>query len=324
MLDLHRLQSSLPFTLAWLAVAGSLSCRLVTGQPRAPTESPQASTPLLTDTPSIPTAAIPPTPTYTPSPPTPPGDLSGMEGFRNFAVQIQDALERQDTSFFGAWAVEDQVTCLGDELLGPCAGQPPGTVLRGVPSGIAETDAIAYLVLDEYVARLQAWFEMAMPSEKDQYGSGSLTLYAIAHQYGDNPLVPFAGETYQAILTGIFATETAPMRQARILYFEFWEGSWRLVADLFAPIPQTAARWLSGECQWCYDEWQTWNAAEPPPTPFVNLAGPDVSFHGISFSIPPELGDRVFARASEWPSSLEFFFAPQGDCRKVGCVDPHC
>jgi hypothetical protein len=71
----------------------------------------------------------------------------------------------------------------------------------------------------------------------------------------------------------------------------------------------------------------------PPPTPSATpkatltstereLEGPDVSYHGISFTVDPVLGDAVFAdtAASGPPGYAEFSFAPGGWCRATGCV----
>jgi hypothetical protein len=54
------------------------------------------------------------------------------------------------------------------------------------------------------------------------------------------------------------------------------------------------------------------------------LEGPDVSYHGISFTVDPVLGDAVFAdTASDSPGYAQFSFAPDGWCRAVGCVIVH-
>ncbi len=70
----------------------------------------------------------------------------------------------------------------------------------------------------------------------------------------------------------------------------------------------------------------------PPPTPSATpkatltpterrLEGPDVSYHGISFTVDPVLGDAVFAdTASDSPGYAQFSFAPDGWCRATGCV----
>jgi len=66
----------------------------------------------------------------------------------------------------------------------------------------------------------------------------------------------------------------------------------------------------------------------PPTTPTITptataltLGGPNISYNGISFTIDPILGDRVFARiAPASPGYTEFSFAPGTRCQVVGCV----
>jgi hypothetical protein len=51
------------------------------------------------------------------------------------------------------------------------------------------------------------------------------------------------------------------------------------------------------------------------------LEGPDISYHGISFTVDPVLGEAVFAdTASGPPGYAEFSFAPGARCRATGCV----
>ncbi len=54
------------------------------------------------------------------------------------------------------------------------------------------------------------------------------------------------------------------------------------------------------------------------------MEGPNVFYHGISFTVDPALGDAVFAdTASDSPGYAQFSFAPDGWCRAVGCVIVH-
>ncbi len=213
-----------------------------------------ATEPTLTPEPR-PTAIL--TPRDTPEAPAPPSESAGREGFRAFAVLIEGALAESDGSFFAERGVEEEMTCAGDEQLGPCFGLPAGTVLTGIPGATAQSDAFALFTPSEYAAMLEDWFADARPDLSDEYGGGGLTLYALAHQPADGG----GEEAHQAVVTGIFTSGPDAFRQARILSFQFLDEQWRFTRELFATVPQTAADWLSGECDLCYDQWERWEGA---------------------------------------------------------------
>jgi hypothetical protein len=195
-----------------------------------------------------------PRPTATPETLAPPSESGGMEGFRAFAVLIEEALAESDGSFFAERGVEEEMTCAGDEQLGPCFDLPAGTVLTGIPGATAQSDAFALFTPSEYAAMLEAWFADARPDLSDEYGGGGLTLYALAHQPADGG----DEEAHQAVVTGIFTSGPDAFRQARILSLQFLDERWWFTRELFATVPQTAADWLSGECDECYDQWERW------------------------------------------------------------------
>ncbi len=216
--------------------------------------------PFLAETSPTPTVEVTPTPQPTPTPvpetPTPPPECDGMDCFRAFAVLIEGALAENDASFFADRGVEDEITCVGDEMLGPCMDQPAGTVVRGIPFGVAQSEG-TFLSPGDYAAMLADWFADARPDLSDEYGGGGLALYALAH----TPTDAMGEGAYQAIVTGIFDSGPDAFRQARILSFQFLDGSWRLTFELFAGAPFTADPYLSGECSECYDYWERWEGA---------------------------------------------------------------
>lgn len=203
------------------------------------------------------TSAPAPTPTAAPETPTPEGECDGMGCFRAFAPLIDAALAAGDGSFFADRGLEDELTCAGDEQLGPCVDRAAGTVLRGIPGGVAQSDAFALFPPDKYALMLADWFVEARPDLSDDYGSGALTLYALAY----HPAAEGSEEAYQAIVTGIFSSGPDALRQARVLSFRFVDGSWRLTGELVASVPQTADPYLSGDCDFCYDDWERWEGA---------------------------------------------------------------
>lgn len=213
--------------------------------------------PFLLETSPTPTAetSVTPdlTPTAAPGTPTPP-ESGGTDGFRAFAALVVSALADGDASFISARAVEDELTCVGDEQLGPCLGLLPGTVLRGIPSATAQSDPSTLLTTDQYAATLLDWSSRAKPDVSDGYGSGALVLHALTHQ----PASANREEAYQAVVTGIFTISDSNFRQARILSFQLLDGNWRLTRELFDTVPGTVADWLSGDCDKCYDHWERW------------------------------------------------------------------
>ena len=204
-----------------------------------------------------PSPAATATPTSVPDTPTPPPESGGLGGFRAFAPLIDAALADGDGAFFADRGVMQEVTCTGDEFVGPCQDQPAGTVLTGIPGGVAQSDAIFYYPPDKFAFFISQWLISDIPAAEDEYGSGALTLYALAY----HPAAEGSEEAYQAIVTGMFSSGPDALRQALVLSFRFVDGSWRLTGQLQASIPQTADPYLSGNCTDCYDQWERWEGA---------------------------------------------------------------
>ncbi|MFQ6019427.1 MAG: hypothetical protein ACE5KW_01580 [Dehalococcoidia bacterium] len=221
-----------------------------------PTPSPTAS-PVATASPS-------PTPSPTPTLESEPTgavecplatESDGMEGFRAFVTCIADSLVAGGGTALTDRALQDEITCAGDEQLGPCVDRPAGTVLRGIFSGIAQSDAITLLSPTKYAALFTRWASDAQPGESDSYGDGGVAVHALAHR----PASGQSEEVYQVILTAIAAPSE---RQARVLSFRFQDGRWRFTADLIAEFLGTAEPFLTGDCAYCgYDVWERWEGS---------------------------------------------------------------
>lgn len=196
-------------------------------------------------------ATVTRTASATPTETTPP-EAGGDDGFLVFAAQIAAAADASDAAFFADRGLEEEVICAGDELLGFCEGEPAGMVFRGIPGGVAQSDAFALLSPDEFADMFSAWFGGADPALDDEFGTGAVALFATAYR----PANEFEEEAYQAILTGIFAAGAEAERQARIISFRFVDGRWRLAGELFATRELTAEPYLTGEC--CPDNWGRW------------------------------------------------------------------
>ena len=178
-------------------------------------------------------------------------EASGLDGFRAFAPQIADAVAQGGTAFFANRALVSEIVCAGDEQRGACFGQTKGTVMRGIPGAVAESDAVSLFPLAEYPDVLRDWFTSASPD-------GSPTLYAIAHR----PAGEGRDDAYQAVVTAVIVVGTAGStvlrQQGRIFDFQFVDGRWRLSGELYASLPETIRPWRYDDCSDCYDHWERW------------------------------------------------------------------
>lgn len=226
----------------------------VTEPPFLPETSPTPTaiaTPEATATVVLPSTVAPGTPTTAPGSPS-------IDESRTFATSIDSALTAGDGAFFADRGIQTEVTCAGEEQLGPCVEQPAGTVLRGIPGFVWRSDASWLFPPDEYAATLRDWFSSARPDLSDEYGDGGVTLFAIAQKS-----VP--DEELLAIATAIRYTGPATeiQRQARVFRFVRGKGSWALRGEIFAAVSSTSEDWLSGKCAKCYDDWERWEGTAP-------------------------------------------------------------
>jgi len=182
-------------------------------------------------------------------------EADGEEGFRAFASQIAAAVQSGDGGFFADRGIEDELVCDGSEELGPCVDQAPGAILRGIPGGVAQSDAFALVTPEDYAVMISQWIGSSEPGLDDAYGNGAAALFAVAYR----PANAFQEEVHQAIMSGIYplGPVAEKERQARVLGFQFVDGTWRLTEDLLATRELTAEPYLTGEC--CPDGWEPWD-----------------------------------------------------------------
>jgi len=227
-----------------------LSCATLSAVALTACDGEVTEPPSLADASPTPTNEATAAPTALSAKPT----ASDPQSFREFAALIGDALAQADAAFFADRGVETELTCTGDEQLGPCAEQPPGTVLRGIPGSAWKSDAFGLSPTDEYAALLDEWFASARPDVSDERGSGEVKLYALAQ--GHSGLGP------QSLAIATLNRETGPatgiQRQARIFRFGFTDGKWLLYSETLAAVGFTAEDWLNGQCGQCYEEWEPW------------------------------------------------------------------
>jgi len=189
------------------------------------------------------------------------GDVGDMEGFRAFAPQIEQAIVTGDAQFFLDRAVLEELTCVGDEPVGPCSGRPAGTV-SGIPGGVWQGDVGGIFTPEEYEQALQRYFDGALADQSDDYGPGALALFALARGERDGE------EVFYAITTSIvdaYPSTGAPvgppgtlLREAHAFRFRFESGRWLFTGETATAAEPAAADWLSGQCADCYADWERW------------------------------------------------------------------
>jgi len=228
-------------SLPLLVVA--VACDDATKPPFQPTAAPSAT--------SRATATVATTPTATSTPP--PAEAPGLEGFRQFAAGIEQAVAAADGRLFAERARTSSETCSGTEELGPCAGKPAGTGLEGVWRGLWRSDAVDLAPPAEIAASFESFVADALGGESDTFGAGDALLYALASsQQG-----AFGGaEAFYAVVTAIAPSDAGPERRIQVYQFTFDGELWRLLGVIEAGV--LFEEWLSGDCADCYEQWERW------------------------------------------------------------------
>jgi hypothetical protein len=193
----------------------------------APITAPKAATP----TPS-PKRTVAPTPIPSPISGTPSADF---QSFREFASQIDKAIQDKDVNFFLSRVSYSTATCPTD--LADCTGVPDGSTVEGLVFGKWQGDG--YLLAKDKVSN-----ELA-----SDMASGT-QLESLAND-------PFQAGSYWAI------TELTPTENAGTfaLGFKKQDGQWRLT-ELVGGVPLTAC----GGIGLCYGYWEPWAGRTPRPT----------------------------------------------------------
>ncbi len=214
-----------------------------TEPPFLPEESPTAT--VETAATAGPTATADPTPTLTPTTaltPSPTLEPADLEGFREFALQVDAAVEARDVDFFMDVAVISTAACGAPGYLPSllCEELPPGTVIEGVWTGLWLSEG--FLATEEqFRESLQEYFAALRDP----------TLYAIAaldHYVG--------GLIGGPAVFAIIASRDDPDNTTRVFEFVQENGAFRMPNVIVGT--NLAASWLSGECGFCYDRWERW------------------------------------------------------------------
>jgi hypothetical protein len=222
----------------------------------SPTETGLAPPPGVEGTLTLAASADPNAPyplgTMSPSPSIAAGSAGSFADFQAFAAEIAKALREKNASFFGAHSAASLWNCLGDETVGVCKGRPAGQDVQGIPVTREWATYQLYKTAD-YQAMWQSAFARGE----------TLELVAVANQFGDNPLMPMAEQSFQAVITAAGNGTPAPGSEVpwralvQVLFFEYFERSWHLEGELVTI--DHADDWLTGNCQVCYDAWVAWS-----------------------------------------------------------------
>jgi hypothetical protein len=176
-----------------------------------------------------------------------------MDSFREFAAQLDQALDQDNTTFLLNRVLNTQLTCAGDEQVGPCLGEKEGTVKEGVYSGIWRTDTVDIVEPKKLAESYNSLVKSAQPEEKDDYGTGEPRLYALATA----PSGPIGGrDTYYAIVTAITGDAESSQRKVLLYTWVSWNSRWQTFGEVDAGT--LTAEWLSGDCPDCYLDWELW------------------------------------------------------------------
>ena len=206
-------------------------------QPSAAASATARATPTVAATPTIAPAA----------------EAPGLEGFRQFATNIDQAVASSDGRLFVERARASSETCSGTEELGPCAGKPAGTDLEGVWRGLWRSDAVDLVPPAEIAADFESFEADALGGESDGFGAGDALLYALA----SSQQAIFGGaEAFYAVVTAIAPSDARPERRIQVYQFTFDGDVWRLTGVIDAGV--LFEEWLSGDCADCYEHWERW------------------------------------------------------------------
>ena len=177
-----------------------------------------------------------PTPTSTVVPaetPTPPadGETSGADGFRQFVPPLQTALDDGDASFLRDRALTEAVVCTAEDVAPTGIGGPAcdfeGQEFDGFTVTFWRSEG-AIIPVENAFSDLDTMLATAMPAESDDFGGGSVQVYALN-----------VGDGFDAIVTAIIERpadfgDEGPLRVAYGTTWAFEGGSWMVTSTLTA------------------------------------------------------------------------------------------
>ncbi len=203
------------------------------------------------------------TATQTATEPTLAVETGGIQGFRLFARLIEQAIAEKDSQFFVDRAVLSEETCTGEEVLGPCPGQPAGTTLTGILGYFVPGDADWLISPGEYAQVLDQYFGAALGEMSDEFGGGSLVLYALFQSPDSEGRATFLAITTSIVDTVPTGEYVLTGREAHGFRFLFEDGRWRFTEELVASVTADSPVFLVPPPGENSVDWERWNGSAP-------------------------------------------------------------
>ncbi len=179
--------------------------------------------------------------------------------FQEFAKQIARAAEEGTTPFFTERVRGETHVCTPAEIEASADAD-----IRGEPLCQNAGDSFEEVLITNYGSRgivtdvgtlisdVEAFFEAALPDEEDEYGPGSVRLYATA--IPSDPVDP-TQDLHTAILAAVIDQSGVRGRAVRGIDFEYIDGRWLIPSETTAAFPIAAELLEPLSARSIYDDW---------------------------------------------------------------------
>ncbi len=162
------------------------------------------------------------------------GETSGADGFRQFIPMLQAALDDGDTSFLRDRALTEPVVCTAEDLAPQGPGGPACEFEGQEFDGFIETfwrSEGAIIPVEDAFSAYDAILATALPAEGDDFGDGSVQVYALNIE----------GDGFDAIITAIIERPSDfiiefPLRVSYGTAWAFEDGRWMVTSTLTANV----------------------------------------------------------------------------------------
>ncbi|MEX1255033.1 MAG: hypothetical protein WEE64_11910 [Dehalococcoidia bacterium] len=168
-------------------------------------------------------------------------DDGDPEDFAEFAAKVAQAAEDGDVDFFAGRVAGTPHTCTADEVAestGPDAPADPICLEEGFEFNqvyIVNYGAPGNTTTeDDLINEIGLFFQGALPDEVDDYGPGSVRLYATARP-AESPTD--GGDVHTALITAVHNRENVVGRAVRGIDFQLVDGRWVIPGETAASFP---------------------------------------------------------------------------------------
>ncbi len=188
------------------------------------------------------------------STPVPDGEAGGEDGFRQFIPTLQEALDEADTSFLRDRALTEAVVCTADDVAPGGPGGPAcefeGHEFDGFTVTFWRSEG-AIVPVEEVFTEFDTMFSTALPEETDDFGDGSVQVYALS----------ISDDAFNAIVTAIIERPAdfggeGPLRVAVGTGWAFADGSWMMSSTLTAFVLGEELLEPTVDVQPLYPDWE--------------------------------------------------------------------